>query len=212
MKKLIALLAIVSFFIFPPVIIIYILLAIVLYFLDTQESIVSKPPYLHEKSSLIKIFYILLLPLKIISRIKYYKRKTNKHIVVNVPEEETERIKAVGKVLEELLNGIKIDKPIDDQKDQALDWIRKEKLPLSNRESDNFIDKIFNKYSEREKMIKNSLQKFILQADSEKSLEDQLFEWIKKENLNLSDKEMETLINIEELRTSINRNKIFKNR
>ncbi len=214
MKKLIILLAIISFFIFPPVVIIYILLAVVLYFLDTQESITNRPLYLHKKSLLTKIFYVLLLPLKIISRIKYYKHKTNKHTVVSVPKEETEKRKTVEKALEELLNGIKISKPIDidEQVDRMINWVKKEKVSLSNTELDNFIDKIFKKNLERENMIKNSWQKFILQADSKKSIEDQLFEWIKRENLNLSDKEMEKLIDIEELRIGMNRNKIFKDR
>ncbi len=193
----------------------YIFLAVVLYFLDTRESFINRAPYLQVKNSLIKMFYILLLPLKIISRIKYYKHKTSKCVVAMHTEKRAEIKKMVGKFLEELLNGVDINKPIaiDELVNQALNWVKKEKSPLYHKELDkelnDFVIKVFNKQLEREKMIKNSLQEFALQVDSKKSLDEQFLEWENKENLNLSNKERGS-VDIESLKIDINRNKIFK--
>lgn len=191
----------------------YIFLAVILHFLDLRESLINRPPYLYEKRLLIKVFYILLLPLKIISRIKRYKRRIYNPVLASAFEEEMERKKAAEKFLEKLLNDINVNEPIDIdiQVKHALKCIKKEDLIISDKELDDFIDKIFKKYLEREKMIKNSLQQFVLQANSEKPLEEQLFEWENKENLNLSHKER-SHIDFGELQTAINRNIIFKDR
>lgn len=131
-------------------------------------------------------------------------------------DEEIEKREEAQNSLTEFFLNADIEKPL---KEQLLEWIKKEKLVLSDVETEKLLKKAeeFLEKTERPRrqQVEKSLRKFLLQIKPDEPLNEQVIEWIKKEELYLSESDIEKFVDkahsqYEDLQSNASRKKFFE--